>query len=88
MNRIQIATEAYLNGDAIGSIPPRKMLKQTAEKLVRLRRAREFEAMTEGGEKREWWETYMGKYLTGEQHFFQEYLAQWDYAMLGRKGAK
>ncbi|KAF2488674.1 FabD/lysophospholipase-like protein, partial [Lophium mytilinum] len=91
MNRIQIATEAYLNDDAhlnedaIGEISPREMLKQTAEKLVRSRRAREFEAMTEGGEKRERWETYMGKHLAGERDFFQEYLAQWDYALLGRK---
>jgi len=30
----------------------------------------------------------MGKYLAGEQEFFQEYLAQWDYAILGRKGVK
>lgn len=88
MNRIQIATEVYLNGDVIGLILLREMLKQTAEKLVRLRRAREFKAMTEGGEKRERWETYMGKHLAGERDSFQEYLAQWDYAMLGQKGVK
>ncbi|KAF2811509.1 uncharacterized protein BDZ99DRAFT_518770 [Mytilinidion resinicola] len=86
MNRIQIATEAYLNVDAIGPISPREMLKQTAEKLVLLRRARGFEIITEGGEKRERWETYMGKHLADERDFFQEYLVQWDYAMLGRKG--
>jgi hypothetical protein len=92
MNKIQIATEAYLSRNAIGSnaeyAPPRVMLQQTAEKLVRIRRAREYEAMTESGEKRERWEVYMGKYLAGEQGFFHEYLAQWDYAMLGRKATK
>jgi hypothetical protein len=89
INRIQIATEAYLNQGAIRReleyAPLGEKLKQTAEKLVRLRRAREFEAMTKGGEKRKRWETYMGKHLAGEREFFQEYLAQWDYAMLGRK---
>jgi uncharacterized protein (DUF2249 family) len=81
MNRIQIATEAYLNRDALRKIleyvAPREMLKQTAEKLVRLRRAQELEVMTDhdDGEKRKRWETYMGKYLAGEREFFAEYKA-------------
>ncbi|RYO12119.1 hypothetical protein AA0113_g11258 [Alternaria arborescens] len=61
------------------------MSKQTAEKSVRMRRARELEAMTQGGKKREQWEIFMGKHLPGEREFFHKYQAEWNFALLGRK---
>ncbi|KAI4684307.1 uncharacterized protein J4E84_006295 [Alternaria hordeiaustralica] len=87
---IRTATEAYLNRQGPDKsvneyAAPREMLKQTAEKLVRMRRARELEAMTQGGEKREHWEAFMGKHLIGERDFFRKYQEEWDYALLGRK---
>jgi hypothetical protein len=90
LSTIRTATEVYLNRqDADKSASeyaaPRQMLKQTAEKLVRMRRARELEAMTQGGTKREQWEAFMGKSLTGERDFFRKYQEEWDYALLGRK---
>ncbi|RMZ73131.1 patatin phospholipase a2-related [Pyrenophora seminiperda CCB06] len=91
LETISTATEAYLSRpEADKSLfeyaAPGQMLKQTAEKLVRTRRARELEAMIEGGEKREQWEAFMGKHLPGEREFFQKYQESWDYALLGRKG--
>ncbi|CAN9241938.1 unnamed protein product [Alternaria alternata] len=47
--------------------------------------ARELEAMTQGGKKREQWEIFMGKHLPGEREFFHKYQAEWDFALLGRK---
>ncbi|KAF2745973.1 FabD/lysophospholipase-like protein [Sporormia fimetaria CBS 119925] len=93
LNKIRIATEAYLDQEEVDKIsyqhvPTKELLKQAAEKLVRLRRAREFEAITEGGEKRECWEVYMGRDLPGEREFFRKYMAQWDSALLGRKDVK
>ncbi|KAI4638542.1 hypothetical protein J4E93_010097 [Alternaria ventricosa] len=90
LNTIRTATEAYLNRQEPDKsvneyAAPRKMLKHTAEKLVRMRRARELEAMTQGGEKREYWEAFMGKHLIGERDFFRKYQEEWDYALLGRK---
>jgi len=90
LETIRTATEVYLNRqEADKSIneyaAPQQMLKQTAEKLVRMRRARELEAMTQGGEKREHWEAFMGKHLIGEREFFRKYQEEWDYALLGRK---
>lgn len=92
LNTIRTATELYLLRDADKKLneyaAPSLMLGNTAEKLVRIRRAREFEAMTEGGEKREQWESFMGKHLPGEREFFRKYLEEWDYAMLGRKSSQ
>ncbi|KAI4681986.1 hypothetical protein J4E81_009748 [Alternaria sp. BMP 2799] len=90
LRTIRTATEAYLNREepdksVLEYAAPRQMLKQTAEKLVRMRRARELEAMTQGGEKREHWEAFMGKHLIGERDFFRKYQEEWDYALLGRK---
>jgi hypothetical protein len=90
LNIIRTATEGYLkrreaDKSAYEYAAPDRMLKQTAEKLVRMRRARELEAMTQGGEKRKQWEAFMGKHLPGEREFFQKYQEEWDYALLGRK---
>ena len=90
LDTIRTATEAYLNREepdksVLEYAAPQQMLKQTAEKLVRMRRARELEAMTQGGEKREHWEAFMGKHLIGERDFFRKYQEEWDYALLGRK---
>ncbi|KAI4942845.1 hypothetical protein J4E91_009765 [Alternaria rosae] len=90
LETIRTATEVYLNRqEADKSVneytAPREKLKQTAEKLVRMRRARELEAMTQGGEKRKHWEAFMGKHLPGEREFFRKYQEEWDYALLGRK---
>ena len=92
LSRIRLATSAYLRRQEIYSpgglteyAAPHQKLKQTAEKLVRMRRARELEAMTQGGEKREHWEAFMGKHLIGERDFFPKYQEEWDYALLGRK---
>jgi hypothetical protein len=90
LSTIRTATEVYLNrqeADRSASeyAAPRQMLKQTAEKLVRMRRARELDAMTQVGEKQEQWEAFMGKSLTGEREFFRKYQEEWDYALLGRK---
>jgi len=92
LGRIRIATNIYLDRQEVDKssrlgeyAAPSKKLKQTAEKLVRMRRARELEAMTQGGEKRERWEAFMGKHLIGEREFFSKYQEEWDYALLGRK---
>jgi hypothetical protein len=90
LNKILVATEAYLNRrepdlGAYEYASPGVMLQHTAEKLVRMRRARELEAMTQGGKKREQWEAFMGKHLPGEREFFHKYQAEWDFALLGRK---
>jgi len=90
LRTIRTATEAYLNREepdksVLEYAAPQQMLKQTAEKLVRMRRARELEAMTQGGERREHWEAFMGKNLIGERDFFRKYQEEWDYALLGRK---
>ena len=92
LSKIRTATNVYLNRQEIDKslrlgeyAAPHQKLKQTAEKLVRMRRARELEAMTQGGEKREHWEAFMGKHLIGEREFFRKYQEEWDYALLGRK---
>ncbi|KAI4619989.1 hypothetical protein J4E83_005223 [Alternaria metachromatica] len=90
LNTINTATEVYLSRQEPDRsvneyAAPQQMLRQTAEKLVRMRRARELEAMTQGGEKREHWEAFMGKHLIGERDFFRKYQEEWDYALLGRK---
>lgn len=90
LNTIRTATEAYIHRrqrdvSTYEHAGPWIMLQQTAEKLVRMRRARELEAMTEGGKKREQWGAYMGKHLPGEREFFLKYQAEWDFALLGRK---
>lgn len=89
LRAIHTATEVYLNREADKTLgeyaAPSQMLKHTAEKLVRMRRARELEAMTQGGEKRKQWEVFMGKHLPGERDFFRKYQEKWDYALLGRK---
>ena len=77
LSRIRFATNAYLKRQEVDSpgglteyAAPHQKLRQTAERLVRMRRARELEAMTQGGEKREHWEAFMGKHLIGERDFF------------------
>ncbi|KAF7672578.1 hypothetical protein GT037_009609 [Alternaria burnsii] len=90
LNTAYAATQAYLNRRErdVGASEydtPGRMLQQTAEKLVRMRRARELEAMTEGGKKREQWEAFMGKHLPGEREFYRKYQEEWDFALLGRK---
>lgn len=66
LSHMEGVTKAYLERDFDPTIdtyaPPKRMLQQAAEKLVRQRRARE----REGGQR---WETFVGKYLhhgTGE----------------------
>lgn len=92
LTKIKLATEAYISRGKNASLheyaPPRVMLEHTAEKLVWMRRACETEAMTEGGEKRAKWEAYLGKHLPGEREFFENHIAKWDYAMIGRKETK
>lgn len=60
LTRMETVTEAYLAREFDAKIdsyaPPFTMLQQAAEKLVRQRRAREYE----GGER---WETFVGKHL-------------------------
>jgi len=66
LTQMEEATATYLARDIDHRFdsyaPPRTILAQAAEKLVRQRRARQAAAATH--EKR--WDTYMGHYMTGE----------------------
>jgi len=68
LQRMENATFAYLDRDEIERklfeyAPPKVVLQQVAERLVRHRRMRE--ANRSENVKR--WETYMGQYLTGDR---------------------
>lgn len=63
LSRIEAVTEAYLEREAEGKEyqPPRVMLQQVAERLVRARRMRE---ASKGDDLRRW-QTHMGQWLSG-----------------------
>jgi hypothetical protein len=91
LQKIEVATQAYLMRQGPEKMhqeyaAPREMIKHTAEKLVRFRRAREYNAMVRG-ENRERWDAYMGKHLRNEQDYFKRYVEEWDLFHLNRKEA-
>jgi predicted GIY-YIG superfamily endonuclease len=94
LQKIEVATQAYLMREDLDKMwtgytryaATREMIKHTAEKLVRFRRAREYNAMVRG-ENREKWDAYMGKHLKGEQDCFKRYVEEWDLFQLHRKEA-
>lgn len=73
LSRMERATFAYLDRDEVDKVlleyaPPKIVLQQVAERLVRHRRARE--ATKHEDVKR--WETHMGQYLTGKRVEFED----------------
>lgn len=77
LTRMEEATQAYMNRafdqryDTYA--PPLTKIKHAAEKLVRQRRARERD-----GEQRRRWETFSGRWLTGEWTEKEDGVVRWD----------
>lgn len=74
---IKAATDLELSRDLDlrydSNAPPKQVIKEIAQKLVRHRRAREFLAVNGDPEDRKKWETFMGRDLREERTFYIDY---------------